>query len=378
MEWLFIIAPIIVVLGAILSTKDNEEIRNRAGVGAILIIVCLCTIAAFSASSESSRTRDSEYFSEYVTSVEYYEPWNEYIHQMCTRSYPCGSDSKGNVRYCTEVYDCSYVKNHSAKYVMITNCGLYGISKEKYYALVGQFKNQSFKDMHRDYHTKDGDKYYSVFPGDFDKLEYVVSKHTYENRVQASEDVFNFPDVLPEEVKEYGLYEYPKIQKFKQRSIIGYDDPKLDLYLNKKNALIGKSKEVRVFFVVYDNQPKDAAFMQKAYWKGGNKNEFIVCLGKSGNKVQWCEPITWSESTKCISKVRNYVMSNDSFNLKQYIDYTHSTIKSDFKRKQFSDFDYIKIYMTTNSLLWCLGVIIFLCIGYIITIWHIKNNKRYY
>lgn len=61
---------------------------------------------------QKSLEYSDEYWNSYGTYAEYYEDWNEYIHQICTRTYPCGKDSDGNTKYCTETYDCSYVQYH--------------------------------------------------------------------------------------------------------------------------------------------------------------------------------------------------------------------------------------------------------------------------
>ena len=61
----------------------------------------------------SSQISDVEYLGSYIVRAEYYEAWDEYISQTCTRSYACGTDSDGNTQYCEETYDCSYVDYHS-------------------------------------------------------------------------------------------------------------------------------------------------------------------------------------------------------------------------------------------------------------------------
>ena len=66
-------------------------------------IATIIIILIFKYSSVAILTKDSEYWGNYITEIRYYEPWDEYIHQTCTRS--CCCDSKGE-NCSTETYDC--------------------------------------------------------------------------------------------------------------------------------------------------------------------------------------------------------------------------------------------------------------------------------
>ena len=57
---------------------------------------------------------DTEYLGYYVSKVEYYEDWDEWVHQTCTRTW---TDSKGNTH--TETYDCSHSVYHPEYWQMI-------------------------------------------------------------------------------------------------------------------------------------------------------------------------------------------------------------------------------------------------------------------
>lgn len=179
----------------------------------------IIVILIFKFTAEWSRTRDIEYWGGSVINTEYYEDWNEYIHQTCT----CCCDKDGN--NCT-TYDCSYVSYHS-EYWKITgsNGENIRISKQQYELLVKKFNNEVFVDLHRGYYTNDGDKYVSTWDKNKETLEPVITVHSYENRVQVSNSVFNYPEVKEKDVKQYKLYEYPEIyDNYKQKCILGVGD----------------------------------------------------------------------------------------------------------------------------------------------------------
>jgi hypothetical protein len=147
--WLaFLIPFLIMVLVAIFYNKKLTwwEIP-------LPFIITLIPILIFKFTATHSLTKDYEYWGNYVKEVRYYEAWDEYIHQTCTRTVSCGEDCTT-----TETYDCSYVDYHSAYWIMILNDNTsIRISKSEYNRLKSKFGNNTFQDMHRDYHHNDGD-----------------------------------------------------------------------------------------------------------------------------------------------------------------------------------------------------------------------------
>lgn len=360
--WFFLLIPVVALL--VLRIFFHKKTVFWEYALPLVLGIIVISIAKFS--TEYSNTRDTEYWIEYIVSAHHYERWDEEV--PCSHSYDCmcSTDSEGNECCCMTCYEHSYdVDDHPPRWEARLNTGrVISISKSLYIQLVKRFENESFKDMRRDYHSIDGDQYFTKFNNVFNNIEYIVTKHSYENRVIASHDVFNFPEVSQEEKETYGLYEYPKISNSKQPALIGVENRNIDLYLNRKNSLIGSKKQVRTFFLIYKNKDRAAAHYQKNYWKGGNKNEFIVAIGiDNDNNVTWCEPITWSESTICSIKVRDFVENMEQLDLRKAIDFSFDVIEKNFKRKEFSDFDYISIDPTPNQMMWIAIIIVILTVG---------------
>ena len=335
----------------------------------------IIVILIFKYTAEWSRTRDIEYWGGSVINTEYYEDWNEYIHQTCT----CCCDKDGN--NCT-TYDCSYVSYHS-EYWKITgsNGENIRISKQQYELLVKKFNNEVFVDLHRGYYTNDGDKYVSTWDKNKETLEPIITVHSYENRVQVSNSVFNYPEVKEKDVKQYKLYEYPEIyDNYKQKCILGVGDSTQILAERKfqiLNSELGYKKEVKVFVLLYQNLPIRTAELQESYWKGGNKNEFIVCIGIDDKmNVKWCKPFSWSEVAEPKIRTRNFVQKQDKLNLSELSDFLYKELNNNFIRKKFKEFSYLTVEPTTGQTI--AAFIITLIINILCSIFVIKNNVYEY
>lgn len=297
--------------------------------------------------TEHYRVTSEEYWGSLVKYVEYYEDWDEWITETCTRS--CCCDSKG--QNCgTETYDCSHSEYHPPIWVITTTLGeQIRITQEEYWKLQEKFGNNNFENLNRDFYTKNGNKYYSAWNGKPETSVAVTSIHTYENRVKASEhSSFHFESVWNSEIKLYDLKEYPEIQSgYSQPCILGDSSPDAKQAESKFafiNGSLGPKKQVKVFVLVFQNQPVSAAYYQERYWQGGNKNEFIICVGiEKERKVKWSKVISWTKSENLKTQVKDFIQSQDVLNLSSIADYIYSRIEKDFVRRQFKEFSYLTV-----------------------------------
>lgn len=314
-------------------------------------VSCLVLIGVSSLASECSQTADTEYWGGLVKKAEYYEDWNEQV--PC--SHPeycetCSTDSNGNTT-CTEyvcgtqhLYDVDY---HSEYWkVRDTNGISIRISEGRYRKLVRQFGNQKFVDLHRDYHTDDGDKYVTMWPGNRETAEPTTTKHTYENRVQASRSVFNYPEVTDQQIKQYDLYRYPKVRgSYYMKPILGNAGPKTSEAskgLAYYNGLLGPRRQVRAFILVFHNQPIDAGHFQEALWVGGNKNEFVLAVGLNGQEVEWAHVFSWSKKERLKLDAEVFVSEQKEFDPVATVDWLGKNLKR-FDRREFAEFEYLHV-----------------------------------
>jgi hypothetical protein len=306
-------------------------------------------------------THDTERHCGCAIQARYYEDWNEYIHQTCTRTVGTGKNAR------TEVYDCSYVDYHSPKWqVEDSNGYVVDISQDDYTRLVSKFGGEKFVDMHRRYYTNDGDAYVADWNNLDDTLQPVTTLHSYENRVQAASGVLAFPVV--DDPKATGLFDYPALPDcLNDRAVLG-TAAGVDVAnskLMKWNAKLGRKKEVRFWLLLFRDKPRSVGFDQESYWKGGNKNEFVVCVGvDSSNRVEWCHPFCWSPDGNATNdelkiEVRDLFEYQKSLNLPSAVDQMVELAKVKFVRKNFEEFAYLDVEIPTGwiVLIWVLTVL---------------------
>lgn len=325
---------------------------------------------------EKVQVSSKEYWGSFVERVEYYEDWNEWITQTCTRS--CCCDSKGE-NCSTETYDCSYCQYHPAIWRIITTNGeTVDISKSEYANIKSKFGNESFVDLGRYYYTDDGDEYFSNWNKDSLNAISVTTLHHYENRVKAADQsVFHFQDVSEEDKVKYNLKDYPEINgNYKMISIIGdssQDATIAEAKIQYINGLLGNKKEVRVFVLIFKDQPISAGFYQEWYWAGANMNEFVVCIGIDKERnVKWCKPISWTRSEILKAEVKNFVQNQTKLNLQSVADFMKIKIEEKFVRRSFKEFDYLTVEPPTWAVI--LAYLLTLAINIGLSSWIIKNE----
>lgn len=318
--------------------------------------------------SVTSQTMTPEIWNTHLIKATYFEPWNEWIHKRCCST--C-TDSKGNTYECN-CHDCSYVQYHSARWEATDNTGRETSIDEGFYnQLCALWGNKTFEELNRHYHSLDGNAYNTLKDTVFDHTIPRVTTHTYENRVKCSRSVFNFAEVDSEDVKAYGLYNYPSYSEFKYNPILGYFDPKASLKLQQYNGILGTWKQVHMMVLVFKNQPVQAALMQEGYWKGGNKNEFILCIGIKDTAIDWAKVISWTEVDELKIRVEKDVMGMP-LNMEQIVDYMAGQVKAKFQRKHFREFSYIDVEPTMTAVWITFIVTLLITVG--VSIYAIKND----
>lgn len=387
--WLALLIPVLTA-GVLYVFFNKEtvwwEFLIPFAVSALLILI-------MKLSCEAAQTSDTEYWGEKITQAVYSEPWDEKV--SCRHPISCS-----HPEYCKDKdgkeYQCGYkhsndgyyhpfdIDYHSEYWEITTEFNnSSNISKQEYERLVTKWGNKNFIDKHRSYYSIDGDWYVTYFPKVDEKIECYVSQHYYENRVQASQNVFNYQEVTDEEKKLYGLYEYPEIyQGYKQKGILGYGDTTQKTAENKVqiiNAKLGPKKQVKLFVLVFRNKPEESAYYQECLWKGGNKNEFVLCIGVDDlMKVKWCKPFSFTENQDIKINSRNFVKQQEKLNLSKVADFMQIEIDKNFKRKQFVEFSYLTVEPKTWQvvLTFVLTVIVNVIVSFFLVTNEIKDGLQ--
>ena len=321
----------------------------------VLIIPSLVFSLLIKLCMVSYNVSDTEYLGGYVTKIIYYEEWDEMVLRTKTRRVPCGRDSNGHTQYRTETYTVWERDYHPEKWVYVNNENNFehNISKELYNKIKFRLNRPAvFKDMKRNYHRIDGDAYVTMYDGSIEHLYDITWSHKYKNKVQASQSntIFKMLDIDKEMADSLGLYEYPEITDLAQNPILGRNVSKEELQIFRYiNAMKGKKNEFRTYILFFNYDEFDKSELQKSYWQNGNKNEFIVCLGMKGDSVAWTNSFSWCDMPKLEIKTRSYFINNPKLDLVKYGTWLNNNIDENWVRKEFDDFNYIDIELSTGQ-----------------------------
>ena len=350
-----------------MRSGDNDNIVMHCAVigGAGLVSMVISLIA------NSSVAKVPEMLHYQYKTMTYYEPWDEYIHKTCSKSHERCSGS-GKDRTCSTYYtyyDCSYVDRHPAQWESDQG----SIDESKYLTAVGLWGNKKFVDMHRRYHSYDGDAYTTVMPDSANqpfspRVLGFSTQGSYENKVVFSKSVFKFKEVTQEDAKAYGLYAWG------ESPLMGVSDTYAEMILRNTNYLYGASRQMSLRVMVFHNKGIESAFWQESYWNGGNKNEFNVCIGvDADNNISWVKVISWTTNEVLKLEVRDAIVEMKTFQIHAIARYLAKYVPPRFVRREFKEFNYLPDPPTG---VWVYVVSIIIMVGAFIGTFFINVNPR--
>lgn len=381
MEWLFLIIPILSA-GYAKKKFDRQLVWWEI---CLPFVACIFAILIGKACADHFTTSDTEYLGGYLINTGYYEHWNQKVSckhpRYCTRTV---SDGKG--RSHTESYQCGYhhaydVEDHPEYWEVVDSNGkVWGVDKSDHDRICTEWNNRFFVNMNRPYHTINGNKYQSDWQNaanvkQYETLHPTVVEHSYENRIAASNSVLNYREVPDGEQKQYQLFTYPR-SSFFCTCVLGYNHAG-NADLDKTNALIGRTKQVRIWLLCFKKQPLEAAYSQEALWKRGNKNELVICTSlDDNNKIQWGYVFSWTEREDLKITVRQWLEDHAGqvLDVKSFNDFVKPEVEKSWERRAFADFKFIEVQPPA----WAYVMI---CLFVILTTggtlwWGINNDER--
>lgn len=294
------------------------------------------------------RSTSTEYLGSLVKSIHHENEWTEIIHRTETKR-----DSKGNSYTVTR----TEYKRHPEKYYffntrnkrIVTNSlffnhvrNIWGLSAhydvwEGSFILGGERYGQHYQASDLDFINQDNPYYWIP----------VTEKHRYQNKIINSNSIFRFEKITKKQAREENLYDYPEIIMHDAECILSEDfhvDEDIRGLFRKFNGRYAPLMEMRLFILLYPAEKGvGISHRQRAYWKGGNKNEFLICLGLTKDKkVAWVNSFSWSDNQQKEVETNMWFMQHPKFQWQEFHDWfrIHS---NDWKRKEFSDFRYINV-----------------------------------
>ena len=316
-------------------------------------------------------TRAEEYLSGYVVSVVHLNAWTEkVVKTVSTR------DSQGHYQ---TTYEVRYVEHPDQWYWYLNTDYQQTISKSLFYEMCRRWGTglQYFNTNYSNCVSGGGGEecYWNGCELDTRTVTY---KHKYKNPVRYSNSLFKGSFINKTQARELGLFDYPSVSPFEDQVVILCDNnlPKPLHYeyanaeLQRLNAFMGAKHEIHVFILLFQAEKgRETALKQRDYWKGLNKNEFVICLGVCNQKVKWCEALSWMDRPDLSLKTRDYFVKHEDLDLLNFVKWLRNHLNI-WKRKEFKDFEYLGTNMSKGKGLFywivsiILGIIVFLvCIN---------------
>lgn len=367
--WFTIFIPFIligVLLGIPKLRKMTKWWELAIPIVATVLVAVICQWIAV-----RSAINDKEYWGHMSYKITHEEPMT--YDGECSRTCNCTTDSKGNTSCSTCYYKCDKT---SGRYAFITDDrdNKYRISYGKYKEIDNRWGNNGYtvgKMTKRDArYSTTGDKYNRPGRGNRHivhwnhipkSAEPIVREYTYENRLQTQS---HWGKVSEEDRDLYDVFDYPSVPAgWRLQSLLtnGPSFRAADNYLQYLNGHlntdVGGYKKVRLWLLVYLNQPQESAELQRAYWKGGNKNELIVMLGMNDEKeITWSDVMSHTdESDVLMINIRDQILlemaeGKNGYSGKltdkdmlKFIHWFGDAVKAGYTKPSFDQYNYIQV-----------------------------------
>jgi len=209
----------------------------------------------------------------------------------------------------------------------------------------------------------------------------VLQKH-YSNKIQTT-----FKPVDTSKIREFELFDYPVYDRFNYNPVLGLNNHLVSWRLANWNARLGNAKQVHMLLLVYHNQPIETAKWQERYWKGGNKNEFILAIsvGRPAEDtvdfIQWAKVISWTDQRGLKAQLESTISRmrfENGINYIAVVDTMAVRVKNQFIRKNWHAFDNIKVRPSETAVIvtWILTLFISVGVGCFVVFNGVDKEKR--
>jgi hypothetical protein len=146
------------------------------------------------------------------------------------------------------------------------------------------------------------------------------------------------------------------------------------LTLNRTNAVLGPKCEIHCIVLTFDSSTgMDIANDILSAWQGPNKNELLIFIGfdKANHKASWVKVESWMDDTTINGYIVDGILNKD-FDTKAYSLALQTIVPKYWKRKHFSDFDYLNVQIPASIIVTTL--VLQLLSAVISTIVFVRNN----
>lgn len=329
----------------------------------LVVSVPFVFVLVVRAVSVNAQTHDVEWVRLHATEGWYEESWNRYVHRRCT-------SGSGKQR---RTYDCSYVETIPPRWwVGLSDGSHQSASSGTFELLRARWGGAEFVEMHRPSHTRDGDAWKTAWKGNDANLQPWTVERAWENRIHAARSVFGYSPVDTATRRRLSLVDYPEGSGPDRPQILGTPDSKADSILRLRNAKTRDPSGPNILIAVFDSLGPEAGRAQEALWEGGNRNEFVVCLGRAGKRTTWVHVFSWTPDKRLVIEMRDMLEERDSLSLAAIADSVAVRTMRRWKPRDFHEFDYLRVEPTPRAIVLALLLSLAACIA--LGWWAVRNG----
>ena len=321
------------------------------------------------------KVSDHRYTSEVVVSLRHYDTWNEYVHRICTRTVGSGKHRH------TVSYDCSYVRTNPEYWEMTTQSGKKEVIEKSLYDYYRKLWRtpEIFIDMHRHYHTIDGDAQEYRWCGEKEHTLTLGDSEHYQNYFKLSGNLYTQEKLSKELIDSLGLPPHPVSGYKGKEGFWVYDqNPVIGIGVKDNTKRLARwinsqDKKFRVYLVYFKNKTiLDARYLEK-YWERGKDNEVVFCIGLDNkNKKSWIYSFSWSPEPLLEGYVK---MESKTGTPEEILGLSWKAYKLGYWRPlEFKDYSYITIDLGSGDYAWIFWITII--INILISTWVITNEYK--
>jgi hypothetical protein len=267
-----------------------------------------------------------------------------------------GKNARSETRYRTETYtecDTCYRQWYTVKWVCNTTFGSIAIADTK--ALSPTV-----------YNVSDPERYTKIVIGDPASIT-----KPYTNYVQGSE--FSIlkrrQQQIPTDVKiaayPTAIYDIYKLDRFITDVDMSVEDKKKwNTMVSELNRDVAGKKQANI--VVYVTKyGSNFADMLEAKWDGVNKNDIVLVIGMSENKIGWSKVISWTKREDFKIHVRDRVNALPVLDSSAVSAILSQEVADKFERRQMKDFQYLEneVSVSTTGIIFWIVLNVLMCVG---------------
>ncbi len=301
-----------------------------------------------------------------VKTAEFIPRWEEYYEEAIYRTEwytetVQDSDGKGShtEMRSREVFDHwePETRWHDSEWYENDTFGTCSITESRYRSILSEFGKQ---DSHRELRSTgehasrqisgDPNVYNAANINDARYPVHVTSNYT--NRIILNPSLFNF--IEPPGFKSPAEFPMPSDRFDCQISLgrPGWDNRQLERVV----SVLGPERKVNLMCVGMDGSVDDSVNLE-AHWKGGKRNDLVICFGGPKEHPTWVRCFGWSESLLVFRNLESMLLREGFTN--ESLAKTEAEIRAGYKIKDWHTFDYLPLRISNWWAVLLIGMIAF-------------------